>query len=203
LVHVVHTYDGNTESLYLDGVLQSTAVTSRGAYSNWYTGHKLTIGNEASGDRPYAGHIKMVAIYNRALDSAEIQQNYAAGPSGQGVSGSGGSSGSGSTTPDPTPDPGTDTATSTGGSVKLSWKTPTTRTTGDTLSLEDIDRYEIFATPQSGGSSFVFVVENASTQTYTLSGLAQGTYEVNVITIDKSGLNSSPSNTVTVSVNAT
>jgi hypothetical protein len=200
LVHVVHTYDGNTESLYLDGVLQSTAVTSRGAYSNWYTGHKLTIGNEASGDRPYAGHIKMVAIYNRALDSAEIQQNYAAGPSGQGVSGSGGSSGSGSTTPDPTPDPGTDTATSTGGSVKLSWNPPSTRATGEPLPLSELNRYEIYASPKAGGNTSVFVISNPSNTSYTISGLAKGTYYLNMIAVDKTGLTSKPSSTVTINV---
>ena len=200
LVHVVHTYDGNTERLYVDGVLQSTQVTSRGAYSNWYTNHKLTIGNEATGDRPFAGHIKMVAIYNRAIDSAEIQQNYAAGPSGQGSSGSGGSSGAGATTPEPTPDPGTDPGTSTGGSVKLSWKPPSTRATGEPLPLSDLTRYEIYASPKAGGKTSVFVISNPGTTSYTISGLAKGTYYLNMIAVDKTGLSSKPSGTITVNV---
>lgn len=209
LVHVVHTYDGNTERLYLDGVLQSRQVTSRGAYSNWYTSHKLAIGNEVSGDRPFAGHIKMVAIYNRALDSAEIQQNYTAGASSTGSQASGGSSGgsgSGTTAPDPipTPIPGTSSGASSGTSakstIKLSWNPPTTRATGEAMPKSELNRYEIYASPKGGGRTSVFVISNPSTTSYTISGLPKGTYYLNMIAVDKSGLSSKPSSTVTVTV---
>ncbi len=198
-VHVVHTYDGTTERLYLNGNLQSAQVSSRGDYSNWYTNHRLTIGNEASGDRPFAGQIKLVAIYNRAIDSAEIQQNYAAGPSGDGEVSSG-ASGPESTVADsstePTPDGGTDTT----GSIKISWEVPSTRSTGETLPLSELARYEIYASPTAGGKTAVFVVTDPKATSYTISGLVKGKYYLNMVAVDKSGLSSKPSGTVTVSV---
>jgi len=80
LVHLVHTYDGAVERLYINGVQYSQTVASSGGYSNWDTSHVFSIGNEASYDRPYNGVIRMVAVYDRSLDSAEIQQNFATGP---------------------------------------------------------------------------------------------------------------------------
>jgi fibronectin type 3 domain-containing protein len=212
-VHVVHTYDGNTERLYLNGNLQSAQVSSRGSYSNWYTTHKLTVGNEISGDRPFAGQVKLVAIYNRAIDNAEIQQNYAAGPSGAGgdtstggtVDGSTGGSGTATdsgtiTDPAPDADSGTTSGTGTTGSVQISWKIPDTRSTGETLPLSDLNRYEIYASPTAGGKTNVFIVTNPEATSYTLSGLAKGKYYLNMIAVDKAGLSSKPSPTVTISV---
>jgi hypothetical protein len=54
--------------------------------------HLFSIGNEASLSRPYAGVIRLVAVYDRALGDAEIQQNFAAGPAVEDTAGSGGGS---------------------------------------------------------------------------------------------------------------
>jgi len=95
LVHLVHTYDGAVERLYVNGVQHNETVAVGGSYSNWDTADLFSIGNEASLNRPYAGVIRLVAVYDRALGTAEILQNFTAGP---GVAGSGGTSGSGGTT---------------------------------------------------------------------------------------------------------
>ena len=82
LTHVVHTYDGTTERLYMDGVLHPTTVTSAGNFSNWDLTDLFNIANEASSDRPWHGTILIVAVYDRALANVEIIQNFTAGPNG-------------------------------------------------------------------------------------------------------------------------
>lgn len=104
LMHIVHTFDGATERLYIDGVLQSNKVVRAGGYSNWYTDHKLSIGNEATSNRGFSGLIQMVAIYNRPLNSSEIQSNFAAGPNIGGSVGGGNNVGSKDSDGDSIPD---------------------------------------------------------------------------------------------------
>ena len=82
LTHLVHTYDGTTERLYVNGVQHPTTVVRAGVYSNWDINDKFNIGNEATLDRPWYGTVHLVAVYDRALSEAEIQQNFAAGPVG-------------------------------------------------------------------------------------------------------------------------
>ena len=82
--HLVHTYDGNVETLYIDGVAQPEQVTASGTYANWDASDWFNIGNEASGERPFLGEIYLVAIYDRALTPAEVLQNYSAGPAAEG-----------------------------------------------------------------------------------------------------------------------
>ena len=85
LVHIMHTYDGMTERLYINGVEYGTTIVRSGTFSNWRAEDMLTIGNEWTGDRPYAGTIRLVAIYDRGLTETEVQQNYSAGATGQAV----------------------------------------------------------------------------------------------------------------------
>lgn len=80
LVHLVHTYDGAVERLYINGVQHDQTAAMSGGYGNWDMSHVFSIGNEASSDRPYNGVIRLVAVYDRPLGLADIQQNYAAGP---------------------------------------------------------------------------------------------------------------------------
>jgi hypothetical protein len=82
LTHIVHTYDGTTERLYMDGVVHPTTVTSAGNFSNWDPTDLFNIANEASSDRPWHGTILIVAVYDRALANTEIIQNFTAGPNG-------------------------------------------------------------------------------------------------------------------------
>jgi len=80
LVHLVYTYDGSVERLYINGVQYSQTVVAAGGYGNWDVSNLFSIGNEARLNRPYDGIIRLVAVYDRSLGIAEIQQNFAAGP---------------------------------------------------------------------------------------------------------------------------
>jgi hypothetical protein len=80
--HVVHTYDGSVERLYVDGVQQPETVVRTGNYSNWRTTDAFSIGNEVTLEKAFQGEVYLAAVYDRALSAAEVQQNYAAGPSG-------------------------------------------------------------------------------------------------------------------------
>ncbi len=79
LAHVVYTRDpSGTGRIYVDG---KPAASKRiaGHLSNWDSRFRLVLGNEGSGDRPWLGAIHLVAIYNRALSTREVQQNHRAG----------------------------------------------------------------------------------------------------------------------------
>ncbi|MDA0739727.1 MAG: Ig-like domain-containing protein, partial [Nitrospirae bacterium] len=83
LIHIVHTYDGTTERVYVNGVENPTTLVLSGVLSNWDPNDPLTLGNEGSGDRPWAGTMRLMAVYDRTLTPAEIQQNFNAGSTGQ------------------------------------------------------------------------------------------------------------------------
>ena len=77
--HVVYSR-GSTGAVrvYINGTL----VTSRtlvGNLSTWVLSHKLSLGAERDGTRPWLGTIHTVAIYSRALTSTEVSQNFVAG----------------------------------------------------------------------------------------------------------------------------
>lgn len=80
LVHLVHTYDGTTERLYINGVQHPTIVSRTGVFSNWDSNDPLNVANEGSGDRSWIGEIHLVAIYDQALSVLDIGQNFSAGP---------------------------------------------------------------------------------------------------------------------------
>jgi hypothetical protein len=82
LLHLVHTYDGGVERLYVNGVEQPATVVRTGLYTNWNSTAALNLGNEATRDLGWRGTLRLVAIYNRALTAAEVQQNFTAGPTG-------------------------------------------------------------------------------------------------------------------------
>jgi hypothetical protein len=81
LQHIVLTYDPvNGQKLYVNGVFTGDMDPSKGGtFANWDTTFALVLGNETTGQRPWLGDIKFVAIHNRALTPAQIQQNFAAG----------------------------------------------------------------------------------------------------------------------------
>jgi Concanavalin A-like lectin/glucanases superfamily len=81
LQHVVLTYDPvNGQKLYINGVYTGDADPSKGgSLANWDSTFALVLGNEVTGQRQWQGTIKFVAIQNRALTPAQIQQNFAAG----------------------------------------------------------------------------------------------------------------------------
>jgi cytochrome c553 len=81
LQHVVLTYDPvNGQKIYINGVWTGDADPNKGGtFANWDSTFALVLGNEVTGQRQWQGVIKFVAIHNRALTPAQIQQNFAAG----------------------------------------------------------------------------------------------------------------------------
>ncbi len=82
LQHVVMTYDPvNGRKIFVDGVFSGDADASGGGtLANWDNTFALVVANETSGTaNQFQGELRMVAIHNRALTLAQIQQNYAAG----------------------------------------------------------------------------------------------------------------------------
>ncbi len=83
LTHVVLTRDaaGNTQ-VYINGTLVQSG-TAAGTL-NWDDAFRFGLGNEFGADRSWLGTYYLVAVYQDALGSDEVQQNYDAGPgSGQ------------------------------------------------------------------------------------------------------------------------
>ncbi|MBV8783728.1 MAG: LamG domain-containing protein [Gammaproteobacteria bacterium] len=81
LQHVVVTYDPvNGQKVYVNGVYTGDADPAKGGtFANWDNTFALVLGNETTGQRQWQGVIKFVALHNRALNAAQIQQNFAAG----------------------------------------------------------------------------------------------------------------------------
>ncbi len=80
LQHVVYVREpGGTTRLFVDGTLVASG-TSVGALSSWDSSMRLALGDvPGSPGRPWLGELHLVATYGRALSSAEVAQNHAAG----------------------------------------------------------------------------------------------------------------------------
>jgi hypothetical protein len=79
LTHVLYTFDDTaTARIYVNGAEASSRKIG-GDLSNWYGAYYFGLGNEMTLDRPWLGELYMVAIYNRALNADEIDQNFRAG----------------------------------------------------------------------------------------------------------------------------
>jgi len=79
LSHVVYTRDSSgVARIYIDGVERVSGTV--GGDFNWDESYRLALANELTGDRPWLGEFHLVAIYNRALSQAEVNQNFVAGP---------------------------------------------------------------------------------------------------------------------------
>jgi len=81
LQHVAYTWDGATGvgRLYVDGA-ERVSDSLGGDMSNWDDSFAFALGDEFTENRPWLGEMYLVAIYSRALSSAEILQNRGAGP---------------------------------------------------------------------------------------------------------------------------
>jgi aryl-phospho-beta-D-glucosidase BglC (GH1 family) len=80
LTHVVYTRNlPGTARIYINGVERASG-SATGDLSNWDDSFRLGIANELSGDRPWLGEFHLLAFFQRALSSADVLQNYAAGP---------------------------------------------------------------------------------------------------------------------------
>ncbi len=81
LQHVVATYSAvDGRRIYVNGVLATPPDPNpAGLFTDWNDTFALVLGNEVSNDRTWQGVIRMVAIHNRALNQAQITQNFEAG----------------------------------------------------------------------------------------------------------------------------
>ncbi len=78
LQHVTMTFDAASgRKDYINGQLSIEENISDEL--DWLDNQILVIGNEVTNNRPWQGVFKLVAIHNKALSAAEIQQNFEAG----------------------------------------------------------------------------------------------------------------------------
>ena len=78
LQHVVATYDPvNGRRLYVNGAYTGdTDPATGGSLADWDDTFAFVLGNEVSGDRQFQGIFRLVAVHNRVLTDAQIQQNF-------------------------------------------------------------------------------------------------------------------------------
>ncbi|HEX7902161.1 MAG TPA: LamG-like jellyroll fold domain-containing protein [Planctomycetota bacterium] len=82
LTHVVFTRSAaGVEAIYVDGV-RRTSRTRPGSFAAWDATYRLELGDERTQERPWRGTYRLVAIYARALGSAEVIRNFNVGADG-------------------------------------------------------------------------------------------------------------------------
>jgi hypothetical protein len=84
--HLVYTWSATSQiaRFYQDGVEVGKKTGVSGDFSVWNDNYKLAIANEFNNQpRAWLGEVHLVAIYNTALTSDEVSQNFAAGPATQ------------------------------------------------------------------------------------------------------------------------
>lgn len=81
LQHVVVTFEPiRGRRIYVNGEFTGDTDPLAGAVlSDWDNGYALVAGNEVSGNRPWAGSLRFLAIHNRAMSSADIRTNFNVG----------------------------------------------------------------------------------------------------------------------------
>lgn len=81
LQHVVTTYDSvNGRRIYVNGELIDVVDPSEGGNLNdWDENFVLVLGNETSGEYPWQGTIRFLAIHSRALNQEQVLANYDVG----------------------------------------------------------------------------------------------------------------------------
>ncbi|MEP1447316.1 MAG: LamG domain-containing protein [Paraglaciecola sp.] len=81
LQHVVVNYDSvNGRQIFVNGRFTGdTDPTEVGNFADWNDTYAFVLGNEVSGDIPWAGSIRMVAIHNRTLSAEQVAQNFDVG----------------------------------------------------------------------------------------------------------------------------
>ncbi len=81
LQHVVLTYDPvDGRRLYVNGEdTGDTDPSGGGLLNNWNESFALVLGNSTDNSHPWAGAMRMVAVYNTALSPEQVLQNYEVG----------------------------------------------------------------------------------------------------------------------------
>ncbi|MBK8256404.1 MAG: LamG domain-containing protein [Polyangiaceae bacterium] len=78
LTHLVVTRDAaGTAIIYVDGVERARALL-RGPLASWDRQCRLVLGNELTGKQPWLGELRLVAVYQRALNAGEVRRNFQA-----------------------------------------------------------------------------------------------------------------------------
>jgi hypothetical protein len=78
--HLVFTHSAARQSrIYVDGVCCAKRDIG-GDFSSWDPEYPLLLGDELVGERAWLGAYHLVAIYDRALNEAEVRQNFSVGP---------------------------------------------------------------------------------------------------------------------------
>jgi len=77
--HVVGTFDGTTQRLYVNGTQVASAALSGSATTN---GNTLYVGSWDGGSEFFAGTIDEPAVYNRVLSAAQVAAHSRAGTTG-------------------------------------------------------------------------------------------------------------------------
>ncbi|MFT4647431.1 MAG: hypothetical protein ACI9X4_000643 [Glaciecola sp.] len=79
LQHVVYTHrqDG-TSRIFVNGQV-SSEIQLDGDMNNWDAGYRMAVAGEIGASRAWLGELYLMAIYDRALTAAEVNQNRAAG----------------------------------------------------------------------------------------------------------------------------
>jgi len=79
LHHVVYTREKNGEEvLYVNGKQKYTGDRP-GELGLWAESNRFLLANEMTEERPWNGTYYLVAVYNRALEEGEVEENYSAG----------------------------------------------------------------------------------------------------------------------------
>jgi chitodextrinase len=77
--HLVYTRDkAGNEKIFVNGTEIYSGFRA-GNFSSWDNSYQFSLANELSGERPWLGTYFLVAVYNKALNPNEIQQNFEAG----------------------------------------------------------------------------------------------------------------------------
>jgi mono/diheme cytochrome c family protein len=80
LTHVVYTRNSAGQARIFVNGKRVVEKAVAGSLSNWDSSFRLALGNELTSDRPWLGTFRLVAIYSRRLSTAEVEQNFKAGP---------------------------------------------------------------------------------------------------------------------------
>lgn len=106
-------------------------------------------------------------------------------------------SGGGGSEPDPVAPPPPEPAA---GEVTLSWTAPGTRVDGSSISLSEIDYYQINYGESAGNLNQEWPPVSGENSSATITGLSAGTWYFTVTVVDNAGLKSAPSDMVSATV---
>jgi hypothetical protein len=77
--HLVLVADGAQRTLYVNGAPATASPTANGTMTTWSADMRFRVGDELNSDRHWLGTLWLVAMYDKALSEAEVNQNFLAG----------------------------------------------------------------------------------------------------------------------------